>query len=124
VRSIRIVTAVLALAVVGSACAGGNTRPTLRFLELSPARVHGTHFGAGERVRVTLHAGSAKRIRTTRATRRGAFTVGFGTLDERNRCGASVWVTALGLRGHRATYRLPTIECPTPAMTSDRYDPS
>ncbi len=124
-RSVRILTVALALAVVGSATAtaSGNARPSLRFLGLSPARVHGAHFGAGERVRVTLHAGSAKRVRTTRATRHGAFTVGFGTLDERDRCGASVRVTALGLRGHRATYALPTIECPASAMTSDRYDP-
>jgi hypothetical protein len=119
-RTIHIVVLAAALALVAGANAGPRLTPSVRFVDLTPAKVHGTHFGARERVRVTLRAGSTKRVRTTRASARGAFAVNFGTLPEQDRCSGSVAVAALGLRGHRALYKLPSMACPV--MTSDRYD--
>ena len=81
--------------------------------------MRGSHFVPGERVKVTLRAGTATRVRTIRVASGGGFTVDFGTLEDRDRCSGSVAVTATGARGDRAFYKLPSMACPT--MTSGPY---
>jgi len=63
-------------------------------------------------VKLTLRAGTATRVRTTRVAPSGRFTVSFGTLEERDRCSGSVSVAAAGGRGDRASYKLPSMACP------------
>jgi hypothetical protein len=115
---LRIVLLAGVFALVADAGAAAAALPALRVLDLTPVSVRGTHFASGERVVVTLRAGTAKRVRTVRVTTRGAFTVGFGTLAEQDRCSGSVAVTAVGARGDRASYKLPTLACP--GMTAQR----
>ena len=112
---IAALAAALALAAVADAGAGARAgaQPTLRFTALIPATARGTHFVPGEQVRVTLQAGAARLVRTTRASALGTFTVNFGTLAKRDRCSGSVSLTAVGARGDGARYRLPPMACPT-----------
>ncbi len=108
--------AVAALALTAVTGAGACGQATLRFFDMSPTvKVRGAHFIAGESVRVTLRAGTAKRVRLTRTSATGGFTVDFGSLREKDRCGVSMTLVALGGQGDRASYRLPPRECPTAA---------
>jgi hypothetical protein len=118
-RTATLAAVLAALALVPVANATPSALPTLRFLDLSPVKVSGKHFVAGEQVRVTLRAGTATRVRTVRASSAGAFTVGFGMLREQDRCSGSVAVSAVGGKGDRATYRLPGMACP--AMASGPF---
>ena len=79
--------AILALATAASAGAGAATKPTVRLVDLSPVKVRGAHFVPREQVRVTWRAGGAKRVRTTHTSAAGGFTVDFGMLREKDRCG-------------------------------------
>ena len=108
--------AVLALPPLAGG-AGAAQQPSLRFLALIPPRVHGTHFTSGERVTVTLRAGSTKRGLTTHASRAGAFTIEFKALSDVDRCSGSVSLVAVGARGDRAAFTLTPVECPTPTQT-------
>jgi hypothetical protein len=102
----RVVVFVVALL----ACAGtaaqvsARPRPALRLVTLSPLRVHGSGFGARERVRVRLRSlGTLVATRRVRATRRGGFTVGFAGAGI-DRC-SGFSITAVGRSGRRATVR-------------------
>ena len=92
-RASATCVAAAALAATGAASAA---TPALRFLNLTPATVRGTHFVPREQVKVTLRAGTDTRMRTVRATAAGAFIVDFGRLREQDRCSGSVAVTAVG----------------------------
>ena len=70
-------------------------------------------------MKVTLRAGTAVRVRTVHASTRGGFAVGFGTLREQDRCSGSVAVAAVGMQGNHASYKLPSMACPT--MTCGPY---
>jgi hypothetical protein len=105
----------LALAPGATSAPGAN--PSVRFFNLIPVKVRGAHFVPGERVRLTLRAGAATRVRTAVASTRGSFAVSFGRLAEKDRCSGSVAVTAVGARGDRVSYRLPQMACP--AMATD-----
>jgi hypothetical protein len=107
----------VALALAPGAGAAPGTSPSVRFFNLIPVKVRGAHFVPGERVRLTLRAGAATRVRTAVASTRGSFAVSFGRLAEKDRCSGSVAVTAVGARGDRASYRLPQMACP--AMATD-----
>ncbi len=80
-------------------------------------QVTGARFLPGDTVRVVLHAGTVKRLRTVRASPAGEFTVAFGTLSWQDRCSGKIWLVAVGSNGRRATYRLPTLNCPTGQTT-------
>ena len=108
-RVLTAATAALALAA-GTAVAAG-TPPSIRFVGLTPVEVTGAHFAAGERVRVTLRAGTEVRVRTVRASESGLLAVAFGTLRDRDRCSGSLAITALGARGDRAARTLPRMQC-------------
>jgi hypothetical protein len=104
----RSVVAVIVLGVLAGAgpVAHGSARarPAVRLVALSPAKVHGSGFGARERVRVRLRSGGRRlATRHVRATRRGGFTVSFaGVLIDR--CSAFS-ITAVGRSGRTATLR-------------------
>jgi hypothetical protein len=104
-----------ALALAPGATPSPAANPSVRFFTLIPVKVRGAHFAPGKRVRLTLHAGAATRVRTAVASERGSFAVSFGRLAERDRCSGSVAVTAVGAGGDRASYRLPPMACPTEA---------
>jgi hypothetical protein len=110
--------AVAALAASGAAAAG---TATIRFASLTPVvKVRGAHFVPSEHVQVTVFAGNAKLARLVRASNAGAFTVALGSLADKDRCGASISVAAVGRRGDRAVYRLPLLECTTATGGGER----
>ena len=111
-KNATIITLAAAFALASGAGAGVSASPAIRFVDLTPAKVRGTHFGARELVKVTLWAGSISRVRTTRASTIGSFMVDFGTLDSKDRCSGSVSLLATGARGHTARYKLPAMMCP------------
>ena len=104
--------AALTLASAGTATAA---TPSLRFLDLRPVEVRGIGFVPREQVKLTLHAGTDRRTRTVRANARGSFVADFGRLREQDRCSGLVAVSAVGTRGDRASYKLPSMACPTMA---------
>jgi hypothetical protein len=119
-RAALLAVLALALAPPGAAASpSAAPAPSLRFLDLTPALVRGARFAPGERVRVTLRAGTDRRVRTIRAAARGGFTVNFGRLREQDRCSGLVSIAAVGARGDRAFYRLPAMACP--AMASGPF---
>jgi hypothetical protein len=93
-----IVTAALA----GTAAAA--TGPTLKIVTRTPLVVAGTHFRAGERVKLVV-AGSTFVVRTTNL---GTFTANLGA-PLADRCSAGA-VTALGVK-ESVTLRLPLPMC-------------
>ena len=107
--------AVLVAALALAPAAASSPTPGIRFLDLSPAKVRGSHFVPGERVKVALRAGATTRVRTVRVAAGGGFTVDFGSLAEKDRCSAFVSITAAGARGDRAYYKLPSMACPVMA---------
>ena len=107
------VAAALAVVLVGSSAASVRPKPTVRFTGLIPVTVRGSHFIPYERVRVNLSAGEDERTRVTRTGALGRFVVGFGTLAPEDRCSGNIALLAVGARGDRASFRLPTLNCPT-----------
>lgn len=70
----------LALVAVASATASTTSQTTLPALTLAgrmPLVVRGTHFRAGERVRLTAAAGTSHAIAAATTTRRGVFVARF-----------------------------------------------
>jgi len=107
--------AVAALVMVVSAAAGpaapAQARPALRLATLSPVSVHGSGFGAHERVRVRLRVhDTVTATRSVRATRRGGFTVRFARVLI-DRC-SEFSVTAVGRSGRKATLARERPVCP------------
>jgi hypothetical protein len=90
--------------------------PALSLLHSSPARVHGTHFKAGEKVGVTLVSGNTKVKRTVVASRGGEFTAVFGGVTPLQVCGSVVKLVAIGAAGDRSTLTLGTA-CGTASPT-------
>jgi hypothetical protein len=113
-RNMRSV-AVLVVALTLAGAAGGSLRPkpSIRFVSLVPATAKGAHFLSGQRVRVTLSAGTDTRLRVVRTGETGTFVVRFGTLAAEDRCSGKISLLAVGSRGDRAWFRLPTLNCPT-----------
>jgi hypothetical protein len=87
--------------------------PLVRFLDLTPPTVRGTHFVPGSSVRVTLVAGQTKLSRVIWASNRGGFVVRFGNVPREDRCSGKVILLASAATGQRASYRLPTMNCTT-----------
>ena len=106
------VPAVLLALLAGMATASSGSTPHVRFLSADPAKVRGTGFYAGERVRVTLRWAGVKRVRRVVTTRSGSFTARFAALAGFDRCTDALWVTAVGRRGDHARGKLPQPQCP------------
>src|SRR5579872_7148546 len=106
----RPALAAFAALLAASAAAAAATPPTLRIVRASPLVVVGTHFRAGETVKVTAY-GTPHVTRSVRA-RNGTFTIDLGKVVF-GRC-AGVRVTALGSQGSAAATKVPRPAC-TPA---------
>lgn len=109
--------AVLALAAVTIAVAPAATAETskrtakLQLAGGNPLTLRGVGFFAGERVRVRVVAGSAKKSKIVYAGRAGRFQVGFPTLIPFDRCNG-LFAEALGARGSLARLKLAQPLCP------------
>jgi hypothetical protein len=104
-----------ALAAGGLAAASTSARPTLRLLRMAPARVGGTDFKAGERVRVVFQRRSTYARRIVYASGRGTFVASFD-VAVRSRC-LSFRVAAVGSAGSRAVLKF----VPRPACMPARH---
>jgi hypothetical protein len=111
-RSVALVFVALTLA--GAAGSSIRPKPAIRFVSLIPATARGAHFLSGQRVRITLSAGTDTRLRVARTGEAGTFVVRFGTLATEDRCSGKISLLAVGSRGDRAWFRLPTLNCTTP----------
>jgi hypothetical protein len=91
--------------VLAPAGLSSPTRPKahLRLVDRAPLIVKGSHFRAGERVRITIVA-SVPASRSVRAARDGSFTARFDAVSV-GRCG-ELAVQALGARGDRAALKV------------------
>ncbi|HEX4519811.1 MAG TPA: hypothetical protein VH063_09555 [Gaiellaceae bacterium] len=106
-----IATAAVALGLVASSGAAVAGKPSLTLLRLTPAKLHGSHFRAGERVGITFSAGRARILRTVRVSRKGEFTVVLGAVTRAERCGGDASLVAVGALGDRTTVKLPRTGC-------------
>lgn len=98
-----------------SAATQSSTKPTLQLVDRSPLTVRGAHFKLRERVRLTASTDNGTATRVTRTTRRGVFSVNFGTLGQ-SPC-ATITIKAAGAKGDRATLVVkppPSIDSPGP----------
>jgi hypothetical protein len=122
-RSIKLVSVVLALAVVPAAIAAvvvqrssDGTSPTTarktRLLptEANPLRLKGTGFVPRERVRLKVVRDMGSSARSVTASGSGSFVVTFSRLSA---CDATT-VTATGSRGSRASFTFSQIVCLEP----------
>jgi hypothetical protein len=98
--------AVIALAS-GSLAGLSSLKPTLRLTDGAPLTVRGTHFRAGERVRVTAVSLGSTTGRTT-AGRGGSFVIRLSI--KYNRC-SGLTVFARGAKGSRAVIKRPAMNC-------------
>ena len=110
-KALLRLAALAALALPPCAAAAAGARPALRLVQAQPPIVSGSHFGRGERVKVTFDVGAARYVRLVRASRIGTFSASAasGSLD---RCGDQLLVVAIGLRGDRASVKLQLPDCP------------
>jgi len=123
-----LLAGVVALLLLPSASAT-TARPALSLLQWSPARVHGTHFKAGEKVGVRLVSGKTTVKRTVVVSRAGEFTAVFGGVKPLQACGVVVKLVAVGAAGDRSTLSLPaacgtaspTVTAVTPGTTTTTY---
>ena len=98
-----------------SAATQSPPKATLQLVDRSPLTVRGAHFKLRERVRVAASTDSDTATRVTRTTRRGVFSVDFGTLGK-DPC-ATITIKAAGAKGDRATLVVkppPPIDSPGP----------
>jgi hypothetical protein len=110
--SLALLTALAGFALLAAACGdeAPEARPTashavLRPATITPLRLQGTGFHAGERVRVTVTPSTGEGItRRARAGRRGSFTIGFPGIEA---CGGIEGI-ARGSRGSRASFQFST----------------
>jgi hypothetical protein len=104
-----LLAAVAGFALLAAACGdeAPEARPAashavLRPATITPLRLQGTGFNAGERVRVTVTPSTSPPVtRRARAGRRGSFTIGFPGIEP---CDGFEGV-ARGNRGSRASFQ-------------------
>jgi hypothetical protein len=94
----------LALAATSS----GSIRPALALVDRQPLTIRGRGFHPYERVRVVVDA-QLRAAKSVRATRSGAFTVRFATVNVAQ-CGG-VFATARGRAGSVARLKIPVPAC-------------
>ena len=113
---VALLTALAGFALVAAAC--GDEAPEAQIRppptpscgprSISPLRLQGTGFHAGERVRVTVTPSTGEGVtRRARAGRRGSFTLGFSGIEA---CGGVEGVAA-GSRGSHASFQFSTFTC-------------
>lgn len=108
VRNITwFVGAALVLATTASAA---SPRPAGKIADLTPLTVSGTGFKPSERVAVYVELRGDTRIRKTRASETGRFSVSF-TGVSLGRCGNEVEIRLVGSQGSRVTLELRQPDC-------------
>ena len=80
-------------------------------LSLAGRTVHGSHFHARERVRVTMTTTYAT-VKSVRTTSAGTFTLALATAPDP--CTSAVVITAAGTSGDRAHLKVVPRACPPP----------
>jgi hypothetical protein len=107
---LAVLALALAVALLGSAAIGGESRQkaTLELAGSAPLALRGANFRPSERVRVTL-SGELTRTKHVTASAGGAFVVRFQSTYDR--CSAAI-VRAVGARGSRAALKLVPVACP------------
>jgi hypothetical protein len=116
--------ATLVLLLVGAAAAA--PRPTLTLVTRSTGQVavHGTQFGAFERIRVRFAGMNAETPAiTVRTNADGAFTLPAPAETATDPCGAEFAVSATGATGGTALVRRPPREC-APAAPNGPVTPA
>ncbi len=116
-RFLGIVAALLLTVALGTAAASTadtNSTAKLRVVDLSPLKVAGVRFKAGEGIRVTLRVEGARLGRQVQASPTGSFTASFPRTSV-DRCSADIALDAIGAHGSRAQLKLPQLACP-PAL--------
>lgn len=104
VRGTGLAAIVVALVWTSVALSSGTrAKPQLKVLATRPLVVQGTHFQAGERVRVTAKTSGAA-TRTVRATAAGSFKATFSSVSV-GRCEGAT-ITAVGVARDRATSKV------------------
>jgi hypothetical protein len=111
-KGVAVVVVLVAVACTSTSTTAAPAPPSLRLVAFSPPTVRGTHFKAREVVRVKFVQGSTKKTRTLRTTSTGRFSVSAGEDVRLDRCGDLLLVTAVGLRGSRASLKYPLPDCP------------
>jgi hypothetical protein len=106
----KLVLSMLALlAAVAAVSAAASTGPRVRVASVAPAVVFGTHFRAGERVRVRF-VSTKTVVVSVRAGATGSFRAAAqASFDP---CAGPVLVSAVGASGDRAAAKVPGRECP------------
>ena len=108
--ALALAAAALALVPAGAGAEQSTAaKPRLRLVQSAVLAVRGTHFVAGEHVRVTVTAGS-KLTRRVTANGDGGFVARFRTSFDR--CDAGFLISAVGDRGSRARLKVPERMCP------------
>lgn len=86
---------------------------SLRLVDSSPVTLAGSHFCAGERLRVRASAGGERRSHRVRAGARGRFRTSFPGLPY-DPCTTDLRGSATGPDGVRASLKRPQRQCPVP----------
>jgi hypothetical protein len=72
-----------AVLTIGAIASAAETAPAkMRIVDITPVKVQGLHFRAGERVRVVLNADGRRHVRIVRAERGGSFATRFAVYAE------------------------------------------
>jgi hypothetical protein len=103
------VFAVVAIAagILAGVGAAAGSRPSIRIAQSRPLVVAGSHFVAGERVKVVAYL--SRRVVRHAVARHGSFRVNLGTVPM-SKC-QGMRIVAVGSRGSRATLKIPRPEC-------------
>jgi hypothetical protein len=104
----------VAVTLTGVATAQSASTPRLQVVDRSPLIVHGTGFGARERVAVTVTTDGDRMRYGVIATLRGTFTARFDEIRLDACTGATL--VAAGRRSEVVTLKIGLRECPGPAL--------
>jgi hypothetical protein len=113
VRTLASVLVAISLGVAATSASGSEQkqRPTLRASSLSPLVLRGVRFRPLERVRLIVTVSGETRQKAVRATRIGAFTASFPSIDV-DRCLSGFGAVAVGRLSSRVILKLPQLLCP------------
>jgi hypothetical protein len=115
-RLVLTTVAASALAVGVASADAGATKPRVRIMDPAPLVLQGVGFDREEVVRLTVSLGDRTVTRKLRANRLGAFTTRFDAMRY-SRCGPALEVKAVGSLGHRVSWQLVPLDCPTGASS-------
>ena len=85
-------------------------------MDPAPLVLQGAGFDREELVRLTVSLGDRTATRKLRASKAGSFTTRFDAIRY-SRCGPALEVEAVGSRGHRVSWELVPLDCPSGASS-------